>query len=107
MKNKEIKYFEWKDIKKQICIEMNINEEYFRNYHKLIGGGYKDLWYEWINYFDQEVSNDTIKYNDLDECIESKLECIKLDGKEWLESFIKAVYKVWEDNEIEYIKYFW
>ncbi len=106
MESKEVKYFEWKDIQKQICIEMDINEEYFRDYHKLIGGDYKDLWNEWMNYFD-EVTNDTIKYNDLDECMESKLEGIMEDGKEWLESFVKAVYKVWDDNEIKYVKYFW
>jgi hypothetical protein len=106
MESKEIKFFEWKDIQSEICKEMNIDEQYFRDYHKLIGGDYKDLWHEWMNYFD-EVTKDTIVRNDLSECMESKLEWVKEDGKDWLESFVKAVYKVWDDNEIEYVRYFW
>jgi hypothetical protein len=85
---------------------MNIDESYFRDYHKLIGGEYKDLWHEWLEYFD-EVRNDTIVHNDLDERKESKLEWIKGDDKEWLEPFVDAVYKVWDDNNIKYIKYSW
>ena len=76
------------------------------NYHNLIGGEYKDLWHEWLTYFDDAI-NDTIKANDLGEKIESKLEWIKNDGKDWLEPFVIAVYKVWDDNEIEYVKYSW
>ena len=44
MESKEIKFFEWKDIQSEICKEMNIDEQYFRDYHKIIGGDYKDLW---------------------------------------------------------------
>jgi hypothetical protein len=106
MKSKEIRYFEWEEIQSEICKEMNIDEQYFRDYHKLIGGDYKDLWHEWMNYFG-EVRKDTIVRNILGECMESKLEWIKENGKEWLESFVKAVYKVWDDNEIEYVRYFW
>lgn len=106
MESKEIKFFDWKDIQSEICKEMNIDEQYFRDYHKLIGGDYKDLWHEWMNYFD-EVTKDTIVRNDLGESMESKIEWIKDDGKDWLESFVKAVYKVWDDNEIEYVRYFW
>jgi hypothetical protein len=106
MESKVIEYFEWIDIKSEICKEMGIDNKYFRDYHKLIGGEYKDLWHEWMNYFDQ-VTKDTIVRNDLGECMGSKLEWIKEDNKEWLEPFVKAVYKVWDDNEIEYIRYFW
>lgn len=106
MKNKTIKYFHWDDIQKEICKEMNIEEKYFRSYHKIIGDDYKDLWHIWLHYFDT-VTNDTIVLNELDECIESKLEWIKEDGKEWAEPFVKAIYKIWDDNEIEYVKYSW
>lgn len=106
MESKKIKYFEWVDIQREICKEMKIDEKYFRDYHKLIGGDYKDLWHEWMEYFD-EVSKDVIRYNDLSESIDSKLEWVREDGKEWLESFIKAVYKVWDDNEIQYVRYYW
>lgn len=107
MESKVIKVYQWSDIKSEICKEMKIDEEYFRDYHKIIGGEYKDLWHEWLRYFDSEVTNGHIVYNDLGECIESKLEWVKEDNKEWLESFINSVYKVWEDNNIEYIQYSW
>lgn len=100
-------YFLWNDIKKEICIEMEIEEEYFRDYHKLIGGSYKDLWHEWLNYFDSDVRNDTITSCDLGEIIESKLEWIRGDRKEWLEPFVRAVYKIWDKYNIENIKYSW
>lgn len=106
MISKEIKYFDWIDIQKEICKEMNLDEKYFRDYHKVIGGEYKDLWHEWMNYFD-EVTKDSIVRIDLGECIESKLEWVIEDGKDWLEPFVNAVYKVWDDNGIEYVRYFW
>ena len=46
-----VEYFDWFDIQKEICKEMGIEEQYFRDYHKLIGGEYKDLWHEWLHYF--------------------------------------------------------
>jgi len=106
MESKIIEYFDWSDIQKEICVIMGIDEKYFRDYHELIGGEYKDLWHEWCKYFD-EVQIDTIKYNDLGEHIESKLEWVKEDGKDWLEPFITAIYKIWDDNDIEYVRYSW
>lgn len=106
MQGKEIKYFEWLDIQSEICKEMDIDEQYFTKYHEVIGGINKDLWHEYIKYFD-EVIKDTIKKNDLGDCIESKLQWVRDDDKEWLEPFVRAVYKVWDDNNIEYVRYFW
>jgi len=107
METKTITYFEWSDIQKAICVEMGIEPKYFRDYHELIGGKYKDLWHAWLEYFDSEVKNGTITKNDLGEIIESKLEWVNEDDKPWLEPFVKAVYKVWDDNNIEYVRYFW
>jgi len=39
--------------------------------------------------------------------MESKLDWVKSDGKDWLEPFVIAVYKVWDDNEIEWVQYAW
>jgi hypothetical protein len=107
MNKKNIYYYDWSDIKLEICKEMNIREEDFRDYHKVVGGPYKDLWHEWLKYFDDEVKNDTIVRNDLGECIESKISWIRFDNKDWLEPFIRVVYKVWENYDIKYIKYYW
>ena len=59
MKKREISYYNWSDIQTEVCKEMGIDEEYFRDYHKLVGGKYKDLWHEWLKYFDDEVNNRT------------------------------------------------
>lgn len=107
MESKTVTYFDWRDIQKAICVEMNIDEKYFRDYHKIIGGEYKDLWHAWLNYFDDAVANGVIKYNDLGERLECKLEWVKSDGKEWLEPFVRAVYKVWDNNDIKYVNYSW
>lgn len=108
MEKKSIEYFNWKEIQNAICEEMGIELEYFRDYHKLVGGSYKDLWHEWLEYFDSEVRNYTITSCDLGETKESKLEWIvEEDGKEWLIPFVDAVYKVWDKYGIENIKYSW
>jgi hypothetical protein len=102
-----IEFYDWFEIQTEICKEMGIEEEYFRDYHKLIGGDYKDLWHEWLNYFDSEITNGSTVYNDLGENIEYKKEWVAEDGKEWLFPFIDAIYKIWDDYEIEYVKYSW
>lgn len=107
MNSKIIEVFDWFDIQKEICEAMGIEEELFRDYQKVIGGQYKDLWHEWMNYFQGEVRNDTIVQNDLGEIIENKIEWVIEDNKEWLLPFLEAIYKVWHDNNIEYVKYSW
>ncbi len=107
MEKHTVEFFDWVDIRKEICREMGIEEQYFRDYHKLIGGEYKDLWHEWLKYFESEVINGPIVSNDLGESMESKLSWVKEGGKDWLEPFLHAVYKVWDDNEIEYVRYIW
>ena len=109
MKAEIIEVFDWFDIQKEICKEMGIEENLFRDYHKVVGGsyGYKDLWHEWMNYFEGELRNDTIVQNDLGESMESIMESIMEDNKEWLKTFIEAVYKVWDDNNITHVKYSW
>lgn len=86
---------------------MNIEEKYFRNYHKLIGGEFKDLWHEWLHYFDDNIFNGSINNMEMGDTLESKIEWIESEGKEWLKPYIEAVYRVWEKNEIEYVRYYW
>lgn len=106
MEAKKLTYFEWRDIQKEICSEMGIDVKYFRNYNKLIGGGYKDLWHEWMEYF-SEVQNDHIIPCEMSEIIESKIEWVTEDKKEWLVPFIEAIYRVWDKYEITHVRYFW
>lgn len=107
MKSQTIEYFDWFDIEKEICKEMGIEEKYFRDYHKLVGGEYKDLWHIWLEYFESIPNNDSIVFNDLGEMMEYKVEMVTEEGDEWSIPFIEAVYRVWDEFEIEYIKYSW
>lgn len=110
MEKNTIEVFNWfgpKGIQKEICKEMGIDYNDFRAYDEVIGGEHKDLWHEWLEYFESNVINDHIIYNDLGEHMESKMSWIKEKGKDWLEPFVNAVYKVWDDNEIEYVRYSW
>ncbi len=107
MKKTTIDYVDWLDIQKEICKEMGIEEKFFRDYHKVVGGEYKDLWHIWLEYFDSEVTNDTIVFNDCDERMDIKIEWITEEGDEWAIPFVEAVYKIWDKFEIGYIKYSW
>ena len=107
MNRQGLHYFNWSDIQAEICKEMNIKPEFFRKYHKLIGGNYKDLWHEWLHYFDEEVRNGRITRVEMDEKLEVKLEQIENDNKIHLEDFIEAVYKVWDKFNITHVKYYW
>lgn len=107
MEKHTVEYFDWFDIQKEVCKEMGIEEQYFRDYHKLVGGEYKDLWHFWLEYFDSVPNNDTIVFNDLGETMENKIEWVKIKGDDWGILFIEAVYKVWDRFEIEHIKYSW
>ena len=106
MRKHIIEYVDWQDLQEEICKEMGIDEKYFRDYHKIVGGDYKDLWHKWMHYF-QEVRNDTIVRFDLGERIESKLDWLKEEDEEWLTPFVEAVYKVCDDNEFTHIRYSW
>ena len=107
MESEQIEYFNWDDIQIEICKVMGINNDDFRDYHKVIGGEYKDLWHEWMKYFQSEFDNGSIVPNDLGEAKWSKIEWIKNDNKEWLIPFIDAVYEVWDKYNIENVKYSW
>ena len=109
MEKHTVEFFDWFDIQSEICKEMGIEEQYFRDYHKVVGGEYKDLWHEWLHYFQTDVTNDIIVENDSTywENLQSKLSWVKNDGKDWLEPFVRAVYNVFDDNKITHVKYSW
>ena len=107
MTEHKLEFFDWFDIQKEICKEMGIEEKYFRDYHKLVGGEYKDLWHIWLEYFQSDVTNDTIVCNDLGERMDIKIEWITEEGDEWAVPFVEAVYKVWDKFEIENVRYRW
>lgn len=54
-----LKYVDFDDIKEFICKELGIGQGYFRDYHGIIGGAYKDLWHVWQGLVYDNVSNGT------------------------------------------------
>tara|TARA_R110000782_G_scaffold268076_3_gene364123 strand:- start:398 stop:721 length:324 start_codon:yes stop_codon:yes gene_type:complete len=107
MDKQTLEFFEWQDIQSEICKEMDIDKEYFRDYNKLVGGDYKDLWHIWIEYFQSDIHNGSIVSMDCGESLESISEWISDEGKEWAIPFVEAVYRVWDKFEIENVKYSW
>lgn len=108
MKNMEkytIEYHKWEDIEKEICKEMGIKEEYFRDYHKIVGGVYKNLWLEWLKYFEEETRRNLVTSTLLAGDVETVVQWVMEDEKPWLEPFVRAVFKLWDEHNIEHIKY--
>lgn len=59
MKPKTIEYYDWfKQVQPELCRLMGIDDEYFRDYHKIVGGDYKDFWHVYLTLFDIK-GNDT------------------------------------------------
>jgi Fe-S-cluster formation regulator IscX/YfhJ len=106
VKSEIIEIFDWLDIEKEICNEMGISEDHFNYYHEVVGGYQKNLWFEWMAFFDENTANDQIKFKNMNS-LESDLEKCSDNSKNWLEPFIRAVHKIWLDNNIQYIKYSW
>lgn len=42
---KIVKIYDWFDIQAELCRIMGIPEDMFRDYHKIVGGQYKDFWH--------------------------------------------------------------
>ena len=43
--SRQVIVYEWFDIERAICEAMGIAQNQFRDYHKVIGGDYKDCWH--------------------------------------------------------------
>lgn len=57
---KQITYYDYfADIQPKLCDYIGIKEEHFRNYHKVVGGEYKDFWHTLLN-----ILRDNFKGND-------------------------------------------
>lgn len=90
---KNVLVYDWFEIQEMICQEMQIDEEYFRDYHKLVGGGYKDLWHEALDsIIPDSMHNDStvtvFALYDEDWYLKNK--------PEWTWEFYKAVVKVFD-----------
>ena len=102
VQGKSIILYDWNDIEKEICNVMGIAEEHFRDYHKVVGGEYKDLWHVALDLvIPNNLRNDTILYLhpfDYNLTIDYSdgsglMKYVKEHG-EWVIPFIEAYQKV-------------
>ena len=49
LKASTLTYYDFNDIEKFICKELEIEQKFFRDYHEIIGGSYKDFWHVWLD----------------------------------------------------------
>lgn len=110
IKGISVTVYNWFDIQNEICRTMGIERDKFRDYHKVIGGDYLDLWHVALaTVVPDNMSRDTIvTMFDLDD--ESIEYFVKARG-EWTRSFFNAYHSVIqkldpEDNGI-YVKFIW
>jgi hypothetical protein len=119
MKKETIEIVNFEELRTELCKEMGIDEKYFRDYHDLVGGEYKDFWHVWLWWFCDEGGklNDTIQPTYYageiwDEEYETwLLEELGTKGYEWALPMFKAAYKIFEEHGGPYtrinIKYKW
>lgn len=107
----QIKVYDFFDIQREICKLMNIKNEEFRDYHRVVGGEYKDLWHEWIRYIDPELRNNTIRSVYFQDTLERYIDKVIADDKSWLCQYIKVIDNIFsiygDDNRCIYIQYSW
>ena len=47
IKKQVLEYYDWDDVERFICDELDIVPAQFRVYHAVVGGDHKDLWHVW------------------------------------------------------------
>jgi hypothetical protein len=57
-----IEIYDWDDVMVFLCEKMQIELKYFRDYHLLVGGGYKDFWHVYVDVLYNDVDNDRISH---------------------------------------------
>lgn len=103
--------YDWFDIEKEICLTMGIPDDMFRDYHKIVGGDYKDLWHVAIeSVVPREMKNGTIvsMYSLYDE---EEFEATIAGKEKWTEPFFRAyrdvMNKLDPDCNGVLVKFYW
>lgn len=98
---KTLIYYDWDDIEKQLCEYMNIEPKYFRNYHQVVGGEYKDFWHVWIKLVYDDVRNDSYISMHI-EMFKDREDMFDRFGN-WIQTFLDAINKLFEELNTEEI----
>ena len=108
LKASTLTYYDFNDIEKFICKELEIEQKFFRDYHEIIGGSYKDFWHVWLSLNYDEIENGSYKELYFD-TIYDRLSELKESYGEWimvLEPVLKKIEKQVDDDYIT-ISYYW
>lgn len=59
---KQVTVYEWDEVEKELCKILGIEQKYFRDYHIVVGGSYKDCWHTLMDEFvvPEEMHNGSI-----------------------------------------------
>ena len=105
--SRTVQVFDWFDIQTAICDEMQINESYFRDYHKLVGGEYKDLWHVAMQSIvpDDLVNGSIVRVYNLDD-LEYSVESHGEYTREFFTAYI-AVFKRMTTDDSALVEFSW
>jgi len=92
-----LEYIHFNDIEEFICKELGIERKYFRDYHEVIGGKYKDLWHVWMSLNYDNVSNGAYVAIWLDMVLDNlDSERMLREYGDWIECLRKPLEKLQE-----------
>lgn len=108
LEKQTLSYYDWNDIKQFLTEKMNIDISNFRNYHKVVGGEYKDFWHVWLDIVYQDVKNDSYKTYWFDMILDRKDSIIE-DSGEWVSILFDALTELQKEvnEETIMIRYSW
>lgn len=104
IKKHSMDYYDWNDVRKELCRIMNIKETQFRNYGSVThpydkNPPYQDCWHVWLAVWGSGVKNDSYVNTYFHGLSES--DQLELDpGYEWATPFVDAVRQFAEGNNL-------
>lgn len=98
-------YDYYNDIQPKLCEYMGIEEKYFRSYHKLVGGDYKDMWHVFLWLNDEFKGNDSyfVMYGDgglPEECIGETANVLKQRAIKYHDEYNKITDQQERDDNL-------
>ena len=105
---KTLTYYDFYDVEKYICQELGIEQILFRDYHKVVGGPYKDFWHVWIDIHYGEIQNGAYETLWFDMAYERLIKLKERYG-DWIMVLEPVLKKLQQETEQEYItiQYWW
>ena len=109
IKKQVLEYYDWDDVERFICGELNIVPAHFRVYHAVVGGDYKDLWHVWSKiHFDELIIGRYTELHLSDIDIDYLMKRIVKEFGDWVECLDPILIKLRaEIGESAMIYYHW